>query len=157
MKEWFIKIYNILWIARHWIFFGVILSFLPPGLVWLFKYITGCDITIPEIIPDSLLLSFAVAVNALGCSVEYQGSGVKRKGWGEAVSLLFMLFCAVFYFGLYMSSKGDTIDLISVFASSKSKPNLLLFLIFISFLSNIIVGIVIKWAEYMDNQNGSKP
>lgn len=145
------KLGEILWIARIWIVFGVMLSCLPPVLTWAFWFVIGCDITILDMLPDCLLLSFAVAVNAYDCARAYNGKyGIKRKFLGKTISVFIMFICFAFYFGLYAPEKKT--DLSNLLTSTGSKPLLLFIIVIICLTSTTLIGISIKWAEHIDTQ-----
>lgn len=145
------KIEEVLWIARFWIIFGVMLSCLPPVLTWAFWFVIGCDFTILDMLPDCLSLSFAVAVNAYDCARAYNGEhGIKRKFLGKTISGLIMFICFAFYFGLYAPEKNT--DFNNLLTSTNSKPILLFIIVIICLISTTLIGISIKWAEHIDTQ-----
>lgn len=159
--KWLIKSKEIYSVAKEWLFYSVFLSCVPQGFVWLFKWVTNCDITVPRILPEALLIGFAVATNSLGCSKEYKGKYVQRKETGERIVLFIMLFCLVFYFGLYLSPERDNVDILSVFSHPGSRPWFVLILAVFSFFIAAIIGVRIKWLQHLDSQtdislNGKK-
>lgn len=86
-------------IAR-WIGFGVILSMLPFLLAIGFCRIVGLEVEQTEYIPDLLLVTFAIAVNALSSTTD----GFKNKVLSaifSILSLISMIICSCGYFFLF--------------------------------------------------------
>lgn len=86
-------------IAR-WMGFGVVLSALPFLLAIGFYKIVGLEVERTEYIPDLLLVTFAIAVNALSSATD----GFKNKVLStifSILSLISMIICSCGYFFLF--------------------------------------------------------
>lgn len=133
-------------ITKYWLKYGVFYSILPPLLIWLAKVITGCNIQTFDLIPDSLLLSIAIAVNALGCAKEYNDNNSKKKDWCEDIPHCVLLSCFLLY-GLILTPGEKDIN-----AKGITHPIIVLGITFISILSSAVIGVIIKMSEHSKNE-----
>lgn len=97
-----LSIYKIVKREVSWIFFQIIVSFLPLGIGVAFTLFLGYKIDIVDIFPDYLLAAFAIGMNLIGFDKE------KREKLPEYINDGFVLFskaitiiAVIFYIGLF--------------------------------------------------------
>lgn len=91
----------------QWLCFGVFFSAIPLIVVLFIYHTMGYKVEELEYIPDLILVSFAVAVNALGSAYSKGTKNEIIEGIGMFLSLVSMLICFAGYFVLV----GRVIDL----------------------------------------------
>ena len=87
-------------IVLDWILYNVFLTFFPLILVVLVKSVARMNIELLEIVPDYLLIGFAIAITSYNYVSEYNCPPKKRKLL-TAVPFILGITCLVVYFALF--------------------------------------------------------
>ena len=86
----------------RWLWYGVFLSFVPYLMVILFFLIVGYKIDILNTLPDYLLVTFAVAVNALSMETDDEKEiNSDIRSVFKTLSVVTLFVTAIFYFGIF--------------------------------------------------------
>lgn len=91
--------------VRQWLLYGVAFSFVPYGLVQLTNFLVGYPVSIIDTFPDYLLITFAVAGNALGV-VEDTDKKIKdnTRIRFQHISWFTLIVTIALYFALFNDS-----------------------------------------------------
>lgn len=82
----------------QWLCFGVICSAIPLVFALFFYHTMGSEVEELEYVPDLILVSFAVAVNAFGSIFGRNAKNEFTEGFCMFLSVVSMLFCFAGYF-----------------------------------------------------------
>lgn len=136
-----------LWIKiRNWLLYGVLWSFIPIFFLVICKVIIGYNVSMSDLMPDYLLIVFAVSVNLLGNTVDCKESIEEDKRKNIAgFSRFSMAICACFYLAFF--SEFVSRDIIAIFGSQE-RPLMYLFAGITAILIVLAIsGIVLKRRE----------
>lgn len=141
--HWFKRTELISKICR-WLWYGVFLSLLPCLILYIFNRIVGYNMKVVETLPDYLLLTFAIAVNALANETD------KEKCLNPKIRKVFKFFSRatlfssiVFYIGLF--NEGFIAPNITALLMKNESSVLILYkCVTVALIVNIILGILIE-------------
>lgn len=93
---------RIRWKLYVWLFTGVFLSIIPLLYQTSFDFIIGYHIEISEILPDYLLVAFAITGNAYGMILDSEN--LKTKTLAAPITFFLLLFLT---FNIFLGSRAN--------------------------------------------------
>lgn len=140
----------------RWIGYGVILSWLPYGLMLTFNWIVGYEVEVLTKLPDYLLIAFAIAVNALHNETDQSKKLHKTiRDIFKVFSVCSLFACIILYVGLFNDG------FISPLITTRLKENYdkVLWLhrgTTVVLITNIVFGIIIEISDAITKANTKK-
>lgn len=109
----------------QWLLFGVIFSAIPLIIVLIVQDSLNSPVEKRDYVPDLILVSFAIVVNALGNAYGRNTKNEKIEEACLAFSLIAMSFCIGFYFSLIGHAISLNQELLKLEIIAKENPELM--------------------------------
>lgn len=144
---------------ERWLIYGVALSLAPYFVTLLLFKIIGYKVNILDMLPDYLLVTFAVAVNAHSyASDEKKCVGKRLRKFSSIFSAVTMSLTFVVYFGLFNDNfiSSAIYDLMK-----KNTSNIADFNKYVRYALyvNIIIGVIVEISDFFGDKKkqGNNP
>lgn len=132
--------------VAQWLCFGVFFSVVPLALIFPIYGALGYQLEARDYVPDLILVSFAIAVNALGNAY---GRNTKNEALEETcmfLSVASMILCAAYYYFLIGHTMNLNAELLKLAVITEENPEL---------MKDVVSEIQITLEEKLNNMNWS--
>lgn len=163
IKNFFISFINWIFIGKplykkiiRWLWYGVFLSLVPYLMVILFWLIAGYEISILETLPDYLLVTFAVAVNALSLETDSEKKiSDDARSIFKTLSGITLFATAIFYFGMFNYDFSSAV-IYALLKENIGNVSILKKGVTVALGVNIFLGIVMEICDFAIKQKPKK-